>query len=150
MMKMVRDWRISGDTGWLRHLWPFVKESMDYCIRTWDPKNKGILEEPHHNTYDIEFWGPDGMCTSFYLGALNAVVRMGETLNEDVDRYKQLYENGREIMESELFNGEYFIQKIVWQGLETADPVQAAEGKWNVNYSDEAKAILLKEGPKYQ
>jgi uncharacterized protein (DUF608 family) len=150
MMKMVRDWRISGDTGWLRQLWPFVKESMDYCIRTWDPKNKGILEEPHHNTYDIEFWGPDGMCTSFYLGALSAVVKMGEALNEDVNRYKQLYENGRKIMESELFNGEYFIQKIIWQGLQAADPVQASEGKWNVNYSDEAKAILQKEGPKYQ
>jgi uncharacterized protein (DUF608 family) len=150
MMKMFRDWRISGDTEWLRRLWPDVKKSMDYCIKTWDPKKKGILEEPHHNTYDIEFWGPDGMCTSFYLGALNAMVKMGEALNEDVDQYKQLYENGRKIMETELFNGEYFIQKIVWQGLEAADPVKAAEGKWNVNYSDEASAILKKEGPKYQ
>ena len=38
----------------------------------------GALEEPHHNTYDIEFWGPNGMCTSFYLGALQAAVTMGE------------------------------------------------------------------------
>ena len=45
---------------------------MDYCIATWDPKGKGVVEEPHHNTYDIEFWGPDGMITSFYLGALTA------------------------------------------------------------------------------
>ena len=26
-----------------------------------------MVEEPHHNTYDIEFWGADGMCTSFVL-----------------------------------------------------------------------------------
>jgi hypothetical protein len=51
---------------------------MDFCIRSWDPAGKGIVEEPHHNTYDIEFWGPDGMCTSFYLGALYAMTRMGK------------------------------------------------------------------------
>lgn len=67
IMKVYRDWRISGDSVWLRHLFPRVKISLDYCIRTWDPRHAGVLEAPHHNTYDIEFWGPDGMCTSFYL-----------------------------------------------------------------------------------
>ena len=71
-MKAYREWRISGDTGWLARFWPKVKQSLDYCIETWDPGHKGVLEEPHHNTYDIEFWGPDGMCSSFYLGALKA------------------------------------------------------------------------------
>ena len=45
---------------------------MNYCIDTWDPNHNGVLSEPHHNTYDIEFWGPDPMCSSFYLGALKA------------------------------------------------------------------------------
>ena len=74
ILKIHRDWRISGDTAWLRGLWPKVRKSLDYCIETWDPGRKGWLEEPHHNTYDIEFWGPDGMCTSFYLGALKAAL----------------------------------------------------------------------------
>ena len=72
ILKLYREWRISGDTAWLRSLWPSVKTSLDYCIEAWDPRHTGALEEPHHNTYDIEFWGPDGMCTSFYLGALRA------------------------------------------------------------------------------
>ena len=38
--------------------------------------HRGGLFEPHHNTYDIEFWGPDGMCTSIYLGALAAMAQM--------------------------------------------------------------------------
>ena len=46
----------------------------------------GVVEEPHHNTYDIEFWGPDGMCSSFYLGALRAASLMGAALGEDVSR----------------------------------------------------------------
>src|SRR5665213_477385 len=60
IMKVHRDWRISGDSKWLSKIYPMVQVSMDYCITTWDPKNKGVVEEPHHNTYDIEFWGPDG------------------------------------------------------------------------------------------
>ena len=36
---------------------------MDFCIQYWDPRHTGLIEEPHHNTYDIEFWGPDGLCS---------------------------------------------------------------------------------------
>ena len=51
---------------------------------------------------------------------------------------------------SDLYDGEYFIQKIKWQGLNAPDPVKASAGAWNSNYSDEAKELLQKEGPKYQ
>ena len=71
-----------------------VKVSMDYCISTWDPRQKGVIEEPHHNTYDIEFWGPDGMCTSFYLGALTAMIQMGKFLKKDVKDYEKLLAAG--------------------------------------------------------
>ncbi|MCB1124502.1 MAG: hypothetical protein KJT03_23315, partial [Verrucomicrobiae bacterium] len=149
-MKVYREWRISGDTDWMRRLWPRVKSSMDYCIRTWDPKGKGILEEPHHNTYDIEFWGPDGMCTSFYLGALLAMIKMGDALKEDVSRYQHQLEKGKQYMESELYDGEYFIQKIVWEGLQAKNPVEDSGRSLQLNYSDEALELLKKEGPKYQ
>ncbi len=150
-MKVYREWRISGDTGWMKRLWPKVKKSMDYCIRAWDPKGKGVLEEPHHNTYDIEFWGPDGMCTSFYLGALSAIIIMGREVSADVSKYEQLLEKGTKYMESELYDGEYFIQKIVWKGLEAKDPTEEDPNKsLQLNYSDEARSLLMKEGPKYQ
>jgi hypothetical protein len=55
IIKFYRDWRISGDTDWLRRWWPKIRSSLDYCIRTWDPKHRGIIEEPHINTYDVEF-----------------------------------------------------------------------------------------------
>ena len=150
IMKMYRDWRISGNSEWLKKMYPKVAESMDYCIRTWDPRSTGTLEEPHHNTYDIEFWGPDGMCTSFYLGALKAISEMGKFLGEDVQKYQALYEKGKKAMESQLYDGEYFIQQIKWQGLNAADPVAASSGAWNIDYSAEARELLQKEGPKYQ
>ena len=149
IMKAHREWRVSGDDAWLGKLWPKVAASLDYCAATWDPRGRGVLEEPHHNTYDIEFWGPDGMCSSFYLGALKAAVLMGTRLGQDVSRYQGLYAKGRRFLEEELFNGEYFAQKIQWKGLNSPDPTNA-EALCKFAYSPEAKAILEREGPKYQ
>ncbi len=150
IMKVYREWRISGDNEWLSKMYPLVTTSMDFCIRSWDPDQKGIMEEPHHNTYDIEFWGPDGMHMSFYVGALNAISEMGAFLKKDVKRYRRLAKAGREYMEKELFDGEYFIQKIKTQGLKAADPIEASAISMGGHYSDEARALLEKEGPKYQ
>ena len=148
IMKAYREWRISGDNEWLRKIFPMVRSSMDYCIRTWDPNEKGIIEEPHHNTYDIEFWGPDGMHMSFYLGALNAIVVMGEFLGINVSHYKRLALSGKKFIETELYDGEFFIQKIQTKGLKAKDP--ATEKSFGGQYSAEAKELLEKEGPKYQ
>ncbi|GHV44567.1 hypothetical protein FACS189492_1110 [Clostridia bacterium] len=118
IMKMHREWKIMGDTAWLRGYWDKILSSIDYCIETWDKKAEGVLREPHHNTYDIEFWGADGMCTSFYLGALRAVCLMGEALGAETGRYRALYEKGREYLETKLFNGAYFYQQVEWETLE--------------------------------
>ncbi len=150
IMKIYRDWRISGDQAWLEKLWPSVKSSINYCINTWDPKHKGVLEEPHHNTYDIEFWGPDGMCTSFYLGALNAFINMGTELGEDITFYQELFDTGKNFLEDSLFNGEYFYQIVKTTGLEAPDPVKASRISMGGEYSSEALEILQEEGPKYQ
>lgn len=148
MMKVYREWRISGDDEWMRKMYPLVKSSMDYCIRTWDPRHKGVIEEPHHNTYDIEFWGPDGMHSSFYIGALEAFSAMGKYQGKDVSFYQELAEKGRRYMETELFDGEYFIQKIQTTGLSANDPATAQS--FGGEYSPEAKKLLQEEGPKYQ
>ena len=68
---------------------------MDYCIEKWDPRHRGVLIEPHHNTYDIEFWRPDPMSSSFYIGALTAITEMGNFLGEYTGFYKELLEKGK-------------------------------------------------------
>ena len=148
IMKVHRDWRISGDTAWLKAIWPKVRQSLDYCVRTWDPRGRGVLEEPHHNTYDIEYWGPDGHCGSFYLGALKAALEMGRALGEDVGRYGELYERGVRFLETELWNGEYFFQKIQTEGLDAVyEPLDYSA---NGPGYEETVALLNREGPKYQ
>ena len=148
IMKVYREWRISGNNDWLKKIWPNVKQSLEYCIDIWDPRGRGVLEEPHHNTYDIEYWGPDGHCSSFYLGALSAAVKMGEALNDDVSNYEDLLKKGKQFFETELYNGEYFYQIITTEGLDTKfEPLDfSANGKGYEKIVD----MLNREGPKYQ
>ncbi len=150
IMKVYREWQISGDKDWLLKMYPFVKRSMDYCIQMWDPKHKGVLEEPHHNTYDIEFWGPDGMCTSFYLGALAAMARLAEDSDnpEDVANYRELAQKGSNYLDQHLFNGEYFEQKIAYKNLQDQSFKELIDDV--TDDSPYELQLLKKEGPKYQ
>ncbi|HXS08217.1 MAG TPA: GH116 family glycosyl hydrolase [Rhizomicrobium sp.] len=147
IMKVHREWRISGNTAWLKKIWPSVKKSLDYCIKTWDPGHGGLVEEPHHNTYDIEFWGPDGMCSSFYLGALQAAAQMGRAVSDRQPLYESLAAKAKQRLESELFNGEYFRQKVERAGFHGPFPLKT--GFFN-EYSPDTLALFEKEGPKYQ
>jgi len=152
IMKLYRDWQISGDTAWLTELYPLAKRSLDYCIGRWDPDRKGALFEPHHNTYDIEFWGPDGMCTSVYIGALSAMGAMAAALGKEEDRkaYAELAERGARWMEKELFNGEYFQQKVQFKGLRDTSFLDLVTGKTKGGDSRELLQLLKKQGPRYQ
>ena len=143
IMKLYRDWRISGDTQWLRSLWPLIKKSIAYCIGKWDPDERGVLMECHHNTYDIEFWGADIMCSSIYLGALLAASSMAEALDDaDASYYFDLYDKGRVFCETELFNGAFFVQKIAASGLRVNPKPQG-------DSVEEIERFAI-EGPKYQ
>jgi hypothetical protein len=88
------------------------------------------------------------MCTSFYLGALKALTEMGIFLKKDVTKYDALYKKGRKYIETELYNDEYFIQKIEYKELNAPNPAKAES--FGGDYSPEAIALLEKEGPKYQ
>jgi len=150
IMKVFREWQISGDMEWLRKMYPLAKRSLDYCVRTWDPDRRGGLFEPHHNTYDIEFWGPDGMCTSIYLGAVSAFAEMARALGniEDATSYGELAERCAKFMDEQLFNGEYYQQKVEYADLRDqsfATMVAKVDEK-----SGEMQRLLKREGPKYQ
>jgi len=153
ILRTYRDWRICGDTGWLRGLWPKVRSSLDYCIRTWDPDHTGTLVEPHHVTWDVKLWGPNSMTGSIYLGALKAAIEMGRALGDDVTLYKHLYASGKHRVEQVLFNGEFFVQKTQWKGLKTPfpdNPTDPSLRDYVRQWPPEAAEIAAREGPPYQ
>ena len=153
ILKLFRDWQISGDTDWLARLYPLAKRSLDFCIAAWDPEKRGALFEPHHNTYDIEFWGPDGMCASIYVGALSAMGVLARALNKEADAvaYEEIARRGTAFLDTELFNGDYYEQRVQWEGLrDTSFADQVAQIKNDEDSADEMARLLQSEGPKYQ
>ena len=133
VLKAYRDWKILGDDEWLKNLWHKIKKSVDYAFKKWDFDKDGVMEGIQHNTYDINFWGPNTMCGSFYLGALRAAEEMAKHLGDDksAEFYHKLFENGSKWSDENLFNGEYFIQKV---NVEAADgkglPKKLAQDDW--------------------
>ena len=118
IIKTYREWKISGDTEWLRHIWPKVIKAMEYA---WDPTNEewwdkdydGVIEGIQHHTLDVEMYGPNSYLTGYYLCALLAASKMADVLGEkDSKKYFELYEKGQTWVNENLFNGKYFCQKI--------------------------------------
>jgi uncharacterized protein (DUF608 family) len=114
VMKVYREWTRGAGDEWLRKLWPNVKRALEYAWVKWDADRDGVMEGEQHNTYDIEFYGPNSMMGTLYLGALVAAARMAAHLGDQAaaQSYTQLYEQGRTRLDQALWNGEYYVQKV--------------------------------------
>jgi uncharacterized protein (DUF608 family) len=133
VVRAYREWKLSGDTEWLRSIWPNVKRALEYAWTKelgWDPNKDGVMEGEQHNTYDIEFYGPNTMMGSLYLAALRAAEEMASALGEEekAKEYRAVYENGRDRMNEELWNGEWFIQNVnVLPGITVPEHLKSPE-----------------------
>lgn len=119
IMKFYRDWKICGDNSFLARWWPDLRRMMEYAWSPdnpdqWDPRQSGILEGRQHHTLDMELFGPNLWLTGHYLGALKASAEMADAQKDFVfsEKCRRIFSRGRDWVESNLFNGEYFYQKI--------------------------------------
>ncbi|MDD5603800.1 MAG: GH116 family glycosyl-hydrolase, partial [Eubacteriales bacterium] len=119
VIKVYREWKISGDDDWLRGKWEAVRKSLDFAWAPsnedhWDKDRDGVLEGRQHHTLDMELFGPNTWLTGMYRAALKAGsevdVFLGE--KEKAAEYKRLFSKGCDWTEKNLFNGEYYHQKI--------------------------------------
>lgn len=119
ILKIYREWKISGDTEWLKRLWPSVKKSIEYAWAEsnqdrWDPDRTGVLVGRQHHTLDMELFGPNSWLTGFYLAALKAGAEMADFLGEKetVKEYLEVFTKGKKWIDTNLFNGEYYYHSI--------------------------------------
>jgi uncharacterized protein (DUF608 family) len=121
------DWRLSGDIEWLRRLWPGIKRALEFAWTPggWDSDRDGVMEGVQHNTYDVEFYGPNPLCGIYYLGALRAAEEMASAVGDgsSAAQFGRVFESGRRWIDANLFNGEYYVQQI--RGVER-DKIAAA------------------------
>ncbi len=116
IMKLYRDWQLSGDDEMLRRLWPAARRALSFCWieNGWDGDRDGVMEGVQHNTMDVEYYGPNPQMQGWYLGALRAAGEMARALGEDdfAADCRRLFEFGSRWMDEHLFNGEYYIHQV--------------------------------------
>ncbi len=114
VLRVFREWRLTGDDLFLKEVWKSLKKSMNYAIQNWDLDGDGILEYQQHNTYDIEFYGISSLTNSCFYAALKACSIMAEHLGETelADFYNKLSVRGAQNMDEILWNGEFYRQKL--------------------------------------
>jgi uncharacterized protein (DUF608 family) len=126
ILKIYRDWQLSGDHAALERLWPGVKRALSFCWIPggWDADRDGVMEGAQHNTMDVEYYGPNPQMGFWYLGALRAAEEMAKHLGDAAfaATCRELYEKGSAWMDANLFNGEYYIHRVDPPG----DPAKVA------------------------
>jgi hypothetical protein len=66
----------------------------------------------------------------------------------EANEYREIARRGGAFLDDELFNGEYYEQKVMWEGLRDKSFQERLEQDEGV--SDEERELLRTEGPKYQ
>ena len=116
IMKMYRDWQLSGNDVLLRRLYPQVKKALEFCWIPggWDADRDGVMEGCQHNTMDVEYYGPNPQMEIWYLGALRACAEMAEYLEDRAfaGTCRALFTQGSTWTDRHLFNEEYYEHQI--------------------------------------
>jgi uncharacterized protein (DUF608 family) len=116
IIRMYREWQLSGDTEKLKELYPYVKRSLEFVWQDskWDADKNGVIEGVHHNTMDVNYIGPNPEMGTWYLCALRAGEEMAKVVKDKAfaKECRQLFETGSAWMDENMFNGEYYIQLL--------------------------------------
>ena len=116
IMKLYREWQLSGDEGMLRRLWPRARKALEFCwiAGGWDADRDGVMEGCQHNTMDVEYYGPNPQMAGWYLGALRAAEEMARHVGEKdfAARCRELFERGARTIDKRLFNGDYYEHRV--------------------------------------
>jgi uncharacterized protein (DUF608 family) len=126
ILKAYREHLCSADDSFLQRNWPRIKKALEFSISQ-DGNDDGLIENSQHNTYDINFEGPNTFVGALYLAALRAGEEMAKEMGdtEFARRCRTIFESGRRLSVERLWDGEYFIQLV---DLEKHPRYQYAKG----------------------
>ena len=114
ILRAYREWQLSADREWLEALYPAIKSSLVFASNHWDKDNDGVLDGRQHNTYDIEFYGPNPLSSIYFLAGLRAVEELAQVMKdaEMVQRCRTTFATASKRLDELLWNGEYYIQHL--------------------------------------
>jgi non-lysosomal glucosylceramidase len=113
VVRLYREWKLSGDDAFLEELWPAARRALDFAFTAWDADGDFVLDSQQHNTYDIEFYGENSLANSMFFAALRAGAEMAEHVGdiETAKRWSEAAAVGSARMDELLYNGEYYVQR---------------------------------------
>ncbi len=113
ILRTYREHQMSPDHEFLKSIWPQVKGAMEYLIRQ-DDNRDGILDGAQYNTLDTAWFGEIAWISSLYLAAIRASEAMAQEMGDQefANECAKIAERGSKKMVADLFNGEYFINKV--------------------------------------
>ena len=114
IMRAWREWKLGGDRAFLQEIYPSVLRAFDYGLKEWDSDGDGVPDARQHNTYDIEFYGPNPLCAVMMLGATRAVEEMARELGDEarVREMQALFPKAQQNFEKLCWQGEYYVQRL--------------------------------------
>jgi non-lysosomal glucosylceramidase len=117
VVKLYRDWTLSGDDEWLRRIWPACRRSIEFAWIPggWDGDRDGLAEGSQHNTMDVEYYGPTPVIQGWYLAALAAGAEMAVAVGdaEFAATCREVLASGQKLTEARLFRDGYYRQVIM-------------------------------------
>jgi non-lysosomal glucosylceramidase len=112
ILRTYREHLMTVDDSFLKPLWSRVRLAMDRLIS--QVNDKGLLDGPQHNTLDTAWFGEISWISGLYLAALRAAEEMAKVTgdSEYAGKCRSLFAKGSQSLVPELFDGEYFANKI--------------------------------------
>ncbi|MFD2935557.1 GH116 family glycosyl-hydrolase [Spirosoma flavum] len=110
ILGIYREHQMSANDEFLKRNWPKTKRAIEYVLKQ-DRNGNGMVDSQLENTLDAKWPGEIAWLVGLCLTAVKAGECMAEEVN-DADFAavcKAFVEKGKAGMESQLFNGEYFI-----------------------------------------
>ncbi len=114
LIRMYREWKLTGDDDFLQKVWPKAKRALAYLFEHFDLDHDLLPEGEQHTTYDTEFYGPNPLVCSLLYGAVAAMYDLacylGET--EYALELSDCYKKGTYRADQLLWNGSYYVQRL--------------------------------------
>ena len=114
IIRLHREWLISRDDSLIADMGESALKALDFAMEYWDADSDGVPDSRQHNTYDIEFYGPNPLSAGMLLAALKAGESIATQLGQQAraQTYAARFAQGSARTDELLWNGEYYVQRL--------------------------------------
>jgi len=112
VLQICRDWTATGDRGFVREMWPAVREAMQF-MEQFDTDGDGLIENEGIPDQTYDTWsvrGASAYSAGLWLASLSAAAALADAVEEAeaADAFRARLARGQAAYESKLWNGAYY------------------------------------------